>query len=116
VTISSTIEIQGENFVTGQPVTVTPHSASIILGTAKANQAGNISLTAVIPASTAPGKHRLFVTQPEGATATLPIEVVTDKLPAAGTGINAPTLGAVLRLSAGLVAMLVLRYSPAERG
>ncbi len=71
------VEVSGGGFVPGATITITLHSASVVVGTAVADAEGRFHATVVVPNDVAPGPHHLEATgaAPAGGQAVLVAQV-----------------------------------------
>jgi len=71
------VTVHGTGFQPGEQVRVTLHSTAVVVGTAAANGAGDVTLTFIVPAGTSPGQHVIVLLGlASGRTATVPLVVI----------------------------------------
>ncbi len=112
IVAGGTFTATGAGFDPGETVRATLFSTPIVLGTARADADGAVSLALTIPADVEPGRHTVELRGlASGVTVELPLEVLGQEtpraLPATG-GTTAATTGvggALVALGAALVAL-----------
>jgi len=112
VTVSDTtvepgqsITLSARTFQAGSTVTFTLFSAPVVLGTATANSSGVATITATIPANTAPGTHTIEATGVDEAGNPL---TVTTTITVLGGAADLPTTGSASTTPMTQVALAVL--------
>jgi LPXTG-motif cell wall-anchored protein len=73
IPVGGSLQVSGSGYAPGATVTITLESTPVTLTATKANGAGAFQTSVVIPASTAPGAHKIVATgeAPDGGTLTL---------------------------------------------
>ncbi|MDE3204867.1 MAG: PKD domain-containing protein [Acidobacteriota bacterium] len=76
--VGQPVTVQTPGFTPGEPVSVTLHSAPVLLETTTADASGAVNATVTIPAGTAPGAHELIFTGlTSGTTVIIPVTVAS---------------------------------------
>jgi hypothetical protein len=116
------VEVSGSGFVPGATITITLHSASVVVGTAIADAQGRFSTTVLVPADVPPGPHHLEATgaAPAGGQAVL-VAQVSVMLPAGKHGgwllpVSMVALTVLLAAGAGVVLTASTRWHAHHAG